>query len=191
VATETDAGRERVIAARAELATELDRLEASARAAVDIKAKIRRSPGKAIAIAGGTGFVLLGGPKRVFRRVKGAIVGPDAPLPEQMLPDEIEKVLRKLGDDGDRVRGTLERDFADYVKAAQKRRGPAIRQTLYYALTGPILRRGTQAAADWLLRPDEQGFLAQLERLRAREAPPAGAPAEGETAADETGVNPR
>ena len=39
-----------------------------------------------------------------------------------MLPDEIDKTLRKLGDDGDKVRGALERDFADYVKKAEKDR---------------------------------------------------------------------
>ena len=56
VATETDAARDRVLAARAALGDELETLEASARAAVDVPAKIRRSPGKAAAIAGGDGL---------------------------------------------------------------------------------------------------------------------------------------
>ena len=42
-----------------------------------------------------------------------------------MLPDEIEKTLRKLGTDGDAVRGALERDFAAYAKQASKDRGAA------------------------------------------------------------------
>jgi hypothetical protein len=33
-------------------------------------------------------------------------------MPKAMLPEEIERTLRSLGDDGDRVRGALERDFA-------------------------------------------------------------------------------
>ena len=136
MAAEADAARERVLAARAELATEVERLQASARAAVDIPAKVRRNPAQVAAVVGGVGFVALGGPRRLFRRVKSAIVGPDQPLPESMLPDEIEKALKHLGTDGERVRGTLERDFADYLKVAQKRRGgPALRQTLYYAVT--------------------------------------------------------
>ena len=126
MAAEADAARERVLAARTELATEVERLQASARAAVDIPAKVRRHPAQVAAAVGGVGFVALGGPRRLFRRVKSAIVGPDQPLPESMLPEEVEKTLRRLGTDGERVRGTLERDFADYLKVSQKRRGPAL-----------------------------------------------------------------
>ena len=49
--------------------------------------------------------------------------GPTAELPKQMLPKEIEKTLKKLGDDGDKVRGAIERDFAAYAKEAEKDRG--------------------------------------------------------------------
>ena len=61
----TDAARERVLVARAQLADELSVLEASARSAVDIPAKVKASPAKAAAVAGTAGFVVLGGPKRV------------------------------------------------------------------------------------------------------------------------------
>jgi len=166
VAAEADAARERVLAARTELATEVDRLQASARAAVDIPAKVRRHPAQVAAAVGGIGFVALGGPRRLFRRVKSAIVGPDQPLPESMLPDEVEKTLRRLGTDGDKVRGTLERDFADYLKVSQKRRGPALGQTIYYAVTLPLIRRGGRFAVEWLLQPDQRA--AQLEALRSR-----------------------
>jgi len=166
VATEADAARERVLAARSDLALEIERLEASARAAVDVPAKVRRNPVRTAAIVGGAGFVALGGPRRLFRRAKAAIVGPDAPLPEQMLPEEIEKALKRLGTDGDRVRGLLERDFADYLKVAQKRRGPDLRQTIYYAVTLPILRRGGRLAVEWLIQPDQRA--AQIDALRGR-----------------------
>jgi hypothetical protein len=61
VATETDAARDRVIAARGDLETELIALEATFRDAIDIPAKIKRSPAKAAAVVGGAGFVVLGG----------------------------------------------------------------------------------------------------------------------------------
>ena len=178
--TEADAARERVLAARLELATEVERLEASARAAVDIPAKVRRSPAKAAAVVGGVGFVALGGPRRLFRRAKAAIVGPDQPLPESMLPDEVEKTLKRLGTDGERVRGTIERDFADYLKVAQKRRRPDFGQTLYYAITLPLIRRGGRMAIEWLIRPDERPLQAQIEQLRSRLR------ARGDHIADET-----
>ena len=168
MATEADAARERVLAARLELATEVERFEASARAAVDIPAKVRRSPAKAAAIVGGVGFVALGGPRRLFRRARAAIVGPDQPLPEHMLPDEIEKALKRLGTDGARVRGTIERDFADYLKVAQKRRRPDFGQTVYYAFALPLVRRTGRLAVDWLLRPDERPLQVQIEALRSR-----------------------
>ena len=60
VAAETDAARLRVLAARAALGDELEVLEASARVAVDVPAKIRRSPGKTAAVVGGAAFVVVG-----------------------------------------------------------------------------------------------------------------------------------
>ena len=168
MAAEADAARDRVLAARAELAIEVERLGASARAAVDIPSKIKRNPVRAAAAIGGVGFVALGGPRRLFRRAKSAIVGPDQPLPESMLPEEVEKTLKRLGTDGERVRGTLERDFADYLKVSQKRRGPALRQTLYYAVTLPLIRRSGKLAVDWLMQPDQRDLPAQIDALRSR-----------------------
>lgn len=94
MATEQDAARDRVLAARAELDEEIQRLEASARAAVDVRARIRRSPAKTAAIAGGAGFLLLKGPQRTFGLVKRIVRGPAAPMPKALLPDEIDKTLR-------------------------------------------------------------------------------------------------
>ena len=189
MAEATDAARERVLAARAGLATELDRLEASARAAADIPAKVRRSPAKAAGIAAGAGFLVLGGPRRLFKRVKTAITGPEPELPERMLPDDIEKVLKKLGSDGERVRGTLERDFADYVERAQKKRGPAVQEAFLGALTGPILQRGIKTAAGWFVRTDKDGFAAQLEKLRTRQSA-SGEPLSGDTAEARNSAGP-
>ena len=197
MATETAAARDRVLAARATLGEELEALEASVRAAVDIPAKVRRSPAKAAAIAGSAGFLVLGGPKRLFGAARRAVLGPSAELPRRMLPDEIEKALGKLGDDGDKVRGALERDFAAYAREAAKDR--AIAPLLATAVARPLLMRGAKAAAEWLFRSDEEGFQARLaevrERARAevgkrRDGPdgadgPDGRPARGATSGDD------
>ena len=57
-----------VKAAREGVATELDNLNTSVRAAVDIPAKIKRNPVPTLGAAGGAAFLLLGGPKRVAQR---------------------------------------------------------------------------------------------------------------------------
>ena len=121
----TDAARAEVVASRQLLLDEVGRLEAAGRSAIDIPAKIRRSPGKTAALAAGTAFLALGGPKRTYRAVRRAVLGPKADLPKSMLPAQIDKALRSLGDDGDRVRGLLEREFADYLdKNKTDPRGP-------------------------------------------------------------------
>ncbi len=131
----TAAAIDDIAAARAALADELVRLEASARAAVDIKAKVRRNPGKTAAAVGGTAFVVLGGPRRVFRTVKHRIVGKPDPLPPSLLPDQVEKAVRALGDDGAKVRGALEREFAAFVDVNRKSESKFVRRVL---LTGGI-----------------------------------------------------
>jgi hypothetical protein len=85
------------------------------RAAVDVPAKIRRAPVQSAALAGGAAFLVLGGPRRVFGRVRRVVTGEPAAMPSSMLPDDIDKALRKLGSDGDAVRGALEHSFADYL----------------------------------------------------------------------------
>jgi hypothetical protein len=167
VATETDAARDRVLAARASLGDELETLEASARAAADVPAKIRRSPGKAAAIVGGTAFLALGGPKRVFRAGRRAVTGAPEPLPKSMLPKEVDKALRALGDDGAKVRGTLERDFAAYAKQAQRDRA-SVRTLLLLTVGRPLLSAAAKSAGSWLFRTDEEGFQARLAQIRDR-----------------------
>ncbi len=85
------------------------------RDAVDIPAKIRRAPVKSAAVAGTAAFLVVGGPGRVLGRARRAVFGKPTPLPDSMLPDEIEKAVRSLGADGDAVRGAIERSFADYL----------------------------------------------------------------------------
>ena len=115
MAARTDAARAEVVAAREAFATEFTQMGTATRAAVDVPAKIRRAPVQSAALAGGAAFLVLGGPGRVLGRVRRLVRGQPAPLPKSMLPDEIEKAVRKLGSDGDAVRGALERSFSEYL----------------------------------------------------------------------------
>ena len=167
MATETDAARDRVLAARASLGEELETLEASARSAIDIPAKIKRSPAKAAAVVGGTAFLALGGPRRVFRAGKRAVTGEPEPLPPSMLPKEIDKSLRALGDDGKKVRGALERDFAAYAKQRAKDRS-GLRTLIVLTVARPLLSGAAKAAAGRLFSPDEADFQTRLAKIRER-----------------------
>jgi hypothetical protein len=177
VASETDAARDRVLAARAALGDELETLEASARAAADVPAKIRRNPVRAAAVAGGAGFLVVGGPRRVVRAARRAIFGAPDPLPPSLLPEEVERSLRALGEDGAKVRGTLERDFAAYAAQAQRDRA-RLRTLLLLTVARPLLAAGTRAAIARLFTPDDKSFQARLAQIRARAAAQRGEPVE-------------
>lgn len=166
----TDAARLAVIQARQDLLGEVDRLEASARAAVDIKAKVKRSPGRAAAVAGGTAFLVLGGPKRVFRGVKRIVRGRPAAYPSTMLPDEVDRVVRSLGDDGDRVRGILEREFANYVTEKKRADRRFWRNAVFFGFVVPAANAAFRLGTKWLLQPDPQRFEEWQGRIRDRAA---------------------
>jgi hypothetical protein len=190
VATEADAARDRVVAARAALGEEVEVLEASFRTAVDVPAKIRRNPVPFAAAAGGVAFVAVGGPRRVIRGVRNRIFGAPEPLPEALLPDQVEKALRELGDDGRKVRGALERDFATYAKQAHSDRA-RLRTLLLLTVARPLLDGATKAGVRWLFRTDDEGFQARLKDIRDRARRTSGEPiadeAPGAAAAGDTG----
>jgi len=187
VGARTSAARAEVVAAREGLAEEAVRLEASARAAVDIPARIRREPAKMAGVASGAAFLLLGGPGRVVRGLRHAVFGPDADLPKSMLPKEVEATLKKLGPDGERVRGTLEREFADYLeeKAPQRkdRELGAVATGLAASLLRPVAIRAGKQLAEYLANADSSTFNEALARARARQGTQGGAAADGSTAA--------
>ncbi len=155
MASEQDAARARVLAARADFDREYQALTASTREAVDIPAKIRRNPARAAAVAGGLGFVVVGGPWRVVRGARRLAFGSPKALPKSMLPEEIEKTLKKMGSDGDKVRGTLERDFADYARKAQRDRRQVMLAVLL-PFVRPIAARGAKAMNDYVFGAGEQ-----------------------------------
>ena len=172
--TRTDAAHAQVLAARAELEEQVDRLEAAGRAAVDVPAKIRANPAKAAGVAAGGAFLAVGGPKRLFRRAKRAITGRDEELPSELLPKEVEKTLRKLGTDGKVVRGTLEREFAKYLddRAKERKKEGVVAGVTALALGAlrPIAIRGGKQLAERMLDPNQASFTEQLEKVRARRA---------------------
>ncbi len=167
MATEQDAARDRVLAARADVDEQLQVLEASTRAALDIKAKIRRNPARAAAVAGGVGFLALRGPQRVVRGTRRAIFGQPKPMPKTLLPEEVDKTLRELGEDGEKVRGILERDFALYAKKASKER-LRLRTVLTVAIARPLVLAVSKRAVSTLFAPEAGDFSARLAEVRAR-----------------------
>jgi hypothetical protein len=153
VATEAEAARAEVvvsreaalaevIASREAFSAELVRLEASGRAAVDIKAKVRRNPARAAGLVASAGFLAVGGPGKVARGTRRVLRGRKEPLPPSLLPEDVDRALRALGDDGTKVRGALERDFADYLDKRKPDRGRhpfrTIAGTLATGMVAPV-----------------------------------------------------
>jgi hypothetical protein len=172
VGTRTDAALAQVVAARADFGDQVDRLEAAGRAAVDVPAKVRANPAKAAGIAAGGAFLAVGGPKRLFRRARRAITGKEEELPSELLPKDVEKALKKIGTDGRKVRGALERDFAKYLDDRQKERK---KEGVTAAITGvalsalrPIAIRSGRQIAERMLDPNGPAFAEQLQKIRER-----------------------
>jgi hypothetical protein len=168
----TSVARAEVLAAREALDEELVRLEASVRAAVDIPAKIKRSPVKAAGLAGGAAFVVLGGPRRVLRGARHAVFGRPEPLPKSMLPEEIDASLRKLGEDGDKVRGLLEHEFASYLEHTEPaRRGRNLRGAITVvtvAFVRPLVLGYSKRLAGQIFATDGNEYKDRLDAVRAR-----------------------
>ena len=187
---EVEAARAEVLAARAAVVDETARLGAAARSAVDIPAKVRQAPAKTAGIAAGAVFLAARGPQRLFRRVRRAIWGPEADLPKSMLPDEVDKTLRKLGSDGEKVRGVLEREFAAYLEEKSEVRKErdlgAIAAIVAASILKPASAQAGKRLAQSLFSPDQKGFEEALRRFRSGTAQPggaSGAPAPGSQAA--------
>jgi hypothetical protein len=163
------------VAARGALEDEIVRLEATARAAVDIRAKVKRNPGRAAAVVGGTAFLAVGGPRKVLRGVRHRIFGKPDPLPPSLLPDQVEKAVRALGDDGTKVRGALEREFAAFVDTNRKGDSKFVRRIL---LTGgvPLASQVGREVVKRVFAGSAEDVAEREEQIRAREAgrkPPA------------------
>ncbi len=162
-----------VLEKREVLAAELIRLEASARAAVDIPAKIKREPVKTAGLAAGAAFIVVGGPKRLFRRAKRVVRGPEAPLPKSMLPKEIDERSASSAPTATRSaacwsgssRRTSSDDGPARAGAATSRGTAAV--LLVAALRPFVLAYGKKAAAQ-IFATDTKAYEARLEQVRAR-----------------------
>jgi hypothetical protein len=101
-------------------------------------------------------------------------MGPEADLPKSMLPEEVEKTLRKLGPEGEKLRGTLEREFADYLeeKAPQRRERDlgAAAGGLVANLLKPLTVRAGRQLVERLFESDGATFGDALRRARDRQA---------------------
>ena len=100
-----------------------------------------------------------------------------------MLPKEIDKSLRALGDDGKKVRGALERDFAAYAKQRAKDRS-GLRTLIVLSVARPLLAGAAKAAAGRLFSPDEADFQTRLAKIRERAKRQSGGEGEAGAAAD-------
>jgi hypothetical protein len=142
-----------VAAAREAAATELDNLNTSVRAAVDIPAKIKRNPVPTLGAAGGAAFLLLGGPKRAARSIEKRLFPKRYARPPKVLPRDVEKTLDRLPEeDRDLVRAHLERDFAAYLREEHAKDPPNARTQAwktYDLLLGTV---GARAARELVKR---------------------------------------
>jgi hypothetical protein len=89
-------------------------------------------------------------------------LGEPEPLPASLLPDEVERAVRALGDDGGKVRGALERGFADYLDATAGDRKDAARgrslSRFALRIATPVATKAAQQALKRVLaEPDRPG----------------------------------
>ena len=187
-----EAARAEVVASREAFAAELGRLEDAAREAVDIKGKIKRSPARAAGLAAGAGFLAVGGPGRLARGVGRVVRGRKEPLPPSLLPKEIDKALSALGDDGEKVRGTLEREFASFLekRAPNQKRRPVkvVGEIVATSLIGPIVQTFGRRLAGQLGNLEDQELKKAFEGFRHH--PAASPPAEGKPGSNQPGSGP-
>jgi hypothetical protein len=106
-----------VVDARRAVEDQLAVLGKSTRAALDFPAKIRRNPVRTAGVVGGAAFLVLGGPRRVVRRVEKRYFPQRANRPKSLLPKDMHKTLDRLPEENRAlIEGHLERDFAAYLQ---------------------------------------------------------------------------
>jgi hypothetical protein len=157
-----------VEAARAVLAGSLDDLGAATQSALDVPAKIKRNPVKTAALVGASGFLLVGGPKRVARLV-GRRIFTRRPDPYAgILPAEIEKVLKDVGVAKDpSVRRALNKDFAEYLKSKgeyePEPNAAASFWRTFDRVAGPLGTAGARVMVQRLLEAEQSRALARTD----------------------------
>ncbi len=156
-------------AARDGMADALDGLTDATQSALDIPAKIRRNPIRTAALVGGTGFLVVGGPRRVARFVARRVLPQPRPDPHAgLLPPEIEKVLKDSGVASDpEVRRALNKDFAEYLRKKGKlTREPNAAASLWRTfdrLAGPLGTAGARVMVQRLMEAERSRAMYRAE----------------------------
>ena len=155
-------------AARIGLADSLDTLGDATRSALDVPAKIKRNPVKTAALVGGTGFLLVGGPRRVVRAVGRRVFSRRSDPYEGLLPPQIEKVLKDSGVAKDpEVRRALNKDFAQYLKQKGKYEPEPTAQATFWRtfdrVAGPQGTAGARVMVQRLMEAEQDRALVRTE----------------------------
>jgi hypothetical protein len=155
--------------AREVVANSLEDLTGATQSALDVPAKIRRNPVKTAALLGGTGFLAVGGPRRVARFMARRVL--PQPRPDKyagILPSEIEKVLKDSGVAKDpEVRRALDKDFADYLKQKGKYglepNGAATFWRTFDRVAGPMGTAGARVMVQRLMEAEQTRAIKRTE----------------------------
>ena len=134
-------------------------MESAVRSALDVPAKVRRHPLETAGAAGGLAFLVLGGPRRVANGVNRLIFGKPK-RPTTLLPKEIDKAIKGLGKDAEKVRERLDKEFADYLAKKEKdlTAGSAQRSfwRLFDTLSKPLASLAAAKVAAKLFAPEPE-----------------------------------
>ena len=159
---ETAEARKQVVAAREALGREVDELEAAARSAFDIPAKVKTHPVQTVGLGAGIVLLAAGAPRRGIRWVERKLRGGKPEPPPKSLPKEVERAIDDLGPDAAAVRARLDREFARFLakerKDGQLERTP--QQSVLRIIEALAIPLGAQAAR----RLTERLFAADPDR---------------------------
>lgn len=144
--------RQEVVNARQAASAELDELGGAAREAVNIPAKIKRNPVRSVGLLGGAAFLAVGGPRRLIKHAEQRFFPTRAQRVKSVLPDDVARVVNKLGDDADAVRSHLERDFMSYLEKRHPEEVPSGRRSFWKTYDTVISIVGAAAAREMLKR---------------------------------------
>jgi hypothetical protein len=122
--------RQEVIDARLAVESELDDFGLAVRGALDIPAKVRSNPVRTVGVGAGAAFLLLGGPKRVLKRVESTLF--PRRRYRRLTPKEIDRAVDRLGEEeAEAARAHLERDFASYLEKEHTKEQPSARRSFW------------------------------------------------------------
>jgi hypothetical protein len=151
VAQSVAKARQEVVDARRGVESELDDLGLAVRGALDIPAKVRRNPVRTVGVGAGAAFLLLGGPKRVAKRVEQRLF--PKRRERRLLPHEVDRAVDRLGEeDREATRAHIERDFASYLERTHPKEQPNARRSFWGTYDTVVGIVGAAAARELVKR---------------------------------------